>query len=234
MKKITFLLVLLFLAFLALGQTTNVTVIDSITKVGIPYATVLCKDGGRYSSSNGTISDLQINDTILISCISYNSKRVVINEENQKIYLSQKLHKIKEVKVKARRRKVKTLGYIHKSSSLSQSEASGCEYAVFIPNPKYQAALVRKILIRASFLFKQGKWIDDRKFISVYKFNIYNIINDSVGTQINKKPIIVSSKSADKTKVDVLKYRIIFPPDGAFIALEWVGKENEKQNKLIK
>lgn len=226
--------ILLSFNYVLVGQNLNLVVLDSITQEAVPYATVtISQVGGEYTSSNGSIKNIHVGDTLLISHMEYNDKIVVAKQINEQIFLSRKssvsnqLNNIDNFGIK------KTIGYLHNKSHLERSGSVGSEIGVYIPNEKKQIALIRKILIDLIFT---SKYLDKKKFVNIFKLNIYRARKKMIAEQINKKPIIISSRGESKRRIDISDYKIKFPSEGAFITIEWIGAENmkTKQMEMIK
>jgi len=117
--------------------------------------------------------------------------------------------------------------------SLSFAHEGGTEMAVMIKNDLKKEAVLKKIIVAVSVKAPSRFNFD---FTSVFRVNLYKI-NDQqlIGDLVNKTPLIFTSKDLmKKTELDVFDKNIVIPDNGVFVAIEWLGKINNKTNELEK
>lgn len=100
MKSIVLILVIFYLTFLN-AQQREALIVDSNSKEIIPYAAVkyINSKDGTYSDEKGFFKINSAIDSIEISCIGYQSKKLKTEEIENKIYLDPNIILLKTVKL---------------------------------------------------------------------------------------------------------------------------------------
>jgi iron complex outermembrane receptor protein len=111
MKPALFALILALISYSSLSQTINGTISDLNTKEPVSGAHIYLKklDKGAISDEDGnfqliTTSKNELNDTLIISHISYQTKKITLNqfkEQNYKLALVPLKKELSEVEIKA-------------------------------------------------------------------------------------------------------------------------------------
>jgi hypothetical protein len=240
LKGRSILFILIFICFtgtLSSQKSETISILDKVTNEVVPFATVYNLNGktGFYSSPNGEIKKSFLTDSIEISCVGYYPKKVAILPATNIILLEPRYYKIDEVVINPKKYKSLTLGYYKNkvNHSLNLAQEGGTEMAVMIKNDLKKEAVLRKIIFALSVTASTRFNLD---FTSVFRVNLYEI-NDqlSIGELVNKTPLIFTSKDLmKKTELDVFDKNIVIPDNGVFVAIEWLGKINNKTNELEK
>lgn len=219
-------LIILFtlLSTVVYSQDYTTVVLDSVTLEPIPFYNVDCGKKFDFGDEQGLFK-LDTVRKCTISCIGYNSKIVNIDRHTDTILLSPKVNDLEEVSVVGTRKTTthrvgpidefqffpsscRINGHWHKGSIL-----------VYIPNEDSLSAKIKTILIP----LKKG-----------CEFLYYRISLLSVNSYLRPSGFlldadIVLKGNELKDHVDVSKYNIDFPKDGAFISFDWYLPENEKR-----
>lgn len=236
MKKII-LITFCFTNFFLFSQKKKVTIVDSITKKHIDYANIkyLNSKKGTFSDNLG-IFDLNIkaSEKVLISVLGYQSKTILVKEIKDTLSLNPKSIILDEILIKTNSNK--DYGYHLKKSKFLGSSIKRSVIAVYIENDKKD---IESFISSLHFkIRKRGN------LISIVRPHLYTV---NTKTKLPEKELLeynIVVKEQKKRKglltVDISKKNIIFPKEGVFLALEWVGNTddidfgyNEVKKKLI-
>lgn len=240
MNKIIYLI--FFCSFFTITATCqSYQIRDVNTKDVIPFVNINVKDKkkGTYSNEYGVFNKdiFNVNDTILISHLNYNSLKIRVGNTKDTIFLTPKTEILKEVVLSKNKRKIKTVGYLKKNKNLSWFIQPQNELTTLIKySEKYKEAYVSEIFIPIGkkIIRKNNGKIKKvtPKFSSVFKIHLYSNKNDLPFKKVLVKPIIVkcTHESEDILKVDISNQLIEFPKNGLFVAVEMLGELNNKGN----
>lgn len=231
MKTVTFLT---FILIYSTAFSQKVCIVDSLTKKPLMYtnASFYLNNkvvGGDYCDENGKITIDKINfDNVAFSQIGYNTKTVGKNAIQDTILLNQIAIPLNEIRIEKNiKHKITSLGYINYKKKIRLSASKGFEIVVFIDNPFNQPKEIQ------SFLFKVKK---EDKFkaalrIHFYKKNSAKLIPDE---EILTEDVIqyIDGKTKELFEVDVTKYQLELPVEGAFVGIEWLGVIDEKSGEF--
>jgi hypothetical protein len=229
--KILILFVMLFEAFNIRAQVNCGQIIsDSKSKLPIPFAIIKTSDKTFYTDSLGYFQvDNQVNSNkIIVSCLGYESKTVIVNCKESIIFLKQKAIILPEIKVSPKPTKTKNLGVTEKTK-ISVSGLDGSIISVFIPNETSTHKVISKIVVPYKAI---------KHFTSSFRFHIYKISNDGKpGSEMIERNLVgYPIKKKGKIEIDVKEYNLEIPKEGIFIGIEWISSDNpitdKKGNKL--
>jgi hypothetical protein len=225
----TLQIALFFLAHFVTAQTTlNFRLNDCDTKEPIAYAHI-----GIAEKSVGTISNEQglvslnipvknVNDTLTISFIGYETKSVPIKKIKSSLELCPDNVLLNEIVIRPKKEKI--LGRKNgrgNSTYMFQGIGSGGEIAAKISNNK-------SIVIRKVGVYLECNNCDTLSFfITIYKGN-----KNKIGEIINTKPYIVKVKSIKEGWVDYELPQVVSVKDDFFVGLEIIQASNECEVQL--
>jgi hypothetical protein len=220
----------ILLPFAHSQQTVKFLILDSISQSPVAYAQIF-----NANKSIGTISDeqgqvlltgIEINDSINIVCIGYESKTIVVYKSHEKIALSPKPFLIREVVINAPRTKKRT-----NSNSKIKSSSSLCNYF----DRGYQVVTFKSPETHHDPIYKVSVYI--KKEINCsgkIRLRFYNIDSNGMpGENILPKSIIVGSKGAKGwINFDLIGLDVKIPDEGAFIGLEFLDFVDDNKEKV--
>ncbi|WP_445721583.1 hypothetical protein [Flavobacterium sp.] len=219
--KIVFLL---FISNIFFGQTVYLK--DSLTKNTIPFVNAVYFNadnnisGGNYCDANGslTIGDSKVINKIEFSCTGYESLIIEKALLQDTIYLKSSQITLNEVVLTNYSEKdLNLIGYNNLKKKFSISGGKGIECSVFIEN-NFKAE--KKI---QSFLFRVEK--KNKKRVAV-RIHLYKSNSDNEpAEELIKNDIIyyVDKSTKGEFEVNLSSYNLVFPKEGVFIGIEWLG-----------
>lgn len=231
MKTLTFLT---FILIYTTAFSQEVCIVDSLTKKPLMYTNARFYlnnkvIGGVYCDENGKITINKINfDNVEFSLIGYNTKTIGKNAIQDTIILNQIAIPLNEIKIQRDiKNKTTSLGYVRYKKKIRLSASKGFELVVFIDNPFKQPKEIQSFLFKVK---KQGKFKTALR-IHFYKKNSAKLIPDE---EILTEDIIqyIDGKTKELFEVDVTKYQLQLPVEGAFVGIEWLGVLDEKSGEF--
>lgn len=208
--------------------------LEEHTNKGIDLVCINIKNStkGSYSCIDGKFELEKLNnkDSIVFHHISYKEKTLAYGDlpKDGIIYLSPLVNELKEVSVcKASRKEYKLLPRRQLLYDPYHKAGKGAEIATLVQNSKLESAYVKE------FIFYTREIEVDNYIMMIH---LYENKNGVPGKEIlimpNKLCLI---KGSTIQKVDINDNNIIFPKEGLFCGLEWIGVETSKDaNKSIK
>lgn len=195
-------------------------------KEPIPYANILYLNSknlivGDYCNEIGEfiLPTIISFDEIELSCVGF--EKLTIKKELIKdtIFLKEEFVQLNEVVIT---NKVKSsfivAGYCEEKQKVSIGFSKGMEVSMFLEN------IDRKEKKIKSFLFKVNKKENNKSAVRIH-FYKKSITNLQPGDEIFKENIvrIIEGKTKAMIEVDISDYNLIFPEEGAFIGIEFLG-----------
>lgn len=237
MKK-TLIYIFLFLSIYNYSQ--NHTIVDSHTKIPLPYTNIkfINTEIGMYTNSNGSFEiKKQANDSVQISCLGYKTITKKVNKLKDTIFLESNTQNLKTVFLKSYPKKEKKIGF--KKNYISFYNKPNLQLALFIkPIKKYENTIIKNILIpikkKKSFVERKKKV--KKEFNSVFKVHLFSNKNNFPDKPLLETPIIINCNQ-DSNKIislDISKERIKLNQNGIFISLERIGEIDKNGNVLDK
>lgn len=234
--KHLFTLALLCISLNSFAQ--RITILDSLNKDAIPFATISFGNGlGNFANEDGEFifskekySDV---DSLFISAMGYTEKMVLTTELPESILLKPAVSQLNEVvvsaskngKFKLRKHKPST----HTDIFTSWLPTAESEVAVLFKRQEDKSTQISKLLlpINAESKYKtKGKG----KFATIFRVNFYENYKGLPGEPIGYENIVFSmDEKEDKVfELDVLSKSIYVPKNGIFISLQVLGYANSK------
>ena len=202
MKKVLFLSTILFFAFTSLHGQTEISgiVINETEKLPVEYVNVgiVGKNIGTVTDKNGKFSLLiesrYQSDSLLFSCIGYESYSVKISDIKQDyiINLKEKSYFLNEITVRPRAFKEQVLGITSKSMFVGMGfENNKLGYECGLMMNVKKTAVIKKVKVNVSACDYDAIF---------YRLNIYEVRGEYDFDNILKEPIYVSA-----SKEEILK-----------------------------
>ncbi len=228
-KNIQSLIIILIIVnnLYAQGPVLRGFVYSKSTGEALEFANVYFKkiNNGTYTNKFGffELSNSNIIDTLIISYIGHQDLKIASTKfeafsdtlflENRDILLPEVIISNKIFNLGNSRQ----IGYVNSKKTNFISSGSGVQFAVLISNPNITKSTTIK---GVSFLVKnKSLWP------LVVKIHLYKNLNNSPGEELTKSEIveIIDSNPPLKYSVDLNKFNILFPADGLYLGIEWVG-----------
>lgn len=219
-----------FCGLLCLSQNTKKhTLINSITKEAIPFATIhyLNLDNGTYSDENGNFYlEQNLFDSIMVSSISYKATKFAVSKLTDSIYLVPKIEELNEVVLNSNVDE-KEIGLHKKASNFSWYIEPSREFITSLKiNEKYHDAH----LIKIHFPIKkvQGVKLTSLKAIvrtNIYSSNTNQIVKDRI---FSSEPVYCDVNSSETISFDVTDELIEINSDSLLIGIELLGFVNDQ------
>ncbi|MBR9830703.1 carboxypeptidase-like regulatory domain-containing protein [bacterium] len=212
------LLLILFTPLITFSQNSFKGVIVDTQNTPIQFASISINQSanGTYSNEKGIFhfDSIQPTDTLKISCIGYESRKICVKDIKDQITLNSNSINVDEVVVNRKRKNRSfTIGYYNMGylSPFPHNLGSSIniQLATFISynsNP----ALIEKILLPITKA-------NDTTQLKVY---LYEVSKDgNPGKEIYSKTLLLKEI---KNKIDISKEQIRMPSTGIFVAVEWL------------
>lgn len=225
----------IFILLYTVSFSQELCVLDSLTKKPLMYTNAKFYlnnkiIGGDYCNEKGKITINKINfDSVEFSQIGYETKIVGKNFIRDTILLNQISILLNEIKIEKKgNHKITSLGYVNYKKKIRLSAFKGFEIVVYIDNPYKQLKEIQSFL----FKVKKGGEFKTAMRIHFYKKDLEKLIP---GDEILHEDIIqyIDGKTKEIFEVDVSKYELELPIEGAFIGIEWLGVLDEKSGEFI-
>lgn len=201
---------------------------DSITAAPVPYARI------RLAGSNeGTITDydgyfdpyavFKANDSILISCIGYETKgyRLKNNTSSNRITLLPVSQQLEEVTIQQKKGKFvrKVLGITKDPKTMffdhNITANNGTIRAFYIPNEYSIPGILKNVQV----------YITDKGYPDAhFRVHIYNVspLEIKPDTELTTSNRIASGTTGNEwLQIDLSSERIVIPENGCFVGIEW-------------
>ncbi|WP_320054488.1 hypothetical protein [uncultured Acetobacteroides sp.] len=209
------------------AQPVKCRACDCKTVKGVPYASIASKDGRRGCSADSAgFFFASLTDTVRITSIGYKSKNTAISTISPNanglrvVCLDEELAQTDEVVINGRksgkRDLIKLASYSKKREKGVLHGQPGCQLAVRMVNTQNRAGLIEEI----SFKFE----MENKKQLANLRLRVYNVnMRDKnlPGNDLLLDNVILTPKNG-WVSVNVSKYSIPFPKNGAYIGLEWI------------
>lgn len=216
----TFLLV--FLSFVLNAQ--NVFIYDKESNIPVSFATIsYVKESAIidsfYCDKNGfcNLKNNNLFDKIEFSCIGY-EKKIIYTVNNDTVFLTKKVIVLNDVIVSSNKNVFSLRGYTKYKKKITLSAYKGFEICTFVDNSSNTEKRIK------SFLFKTRTQYGYQTAIRVHFYN-KELNKISPGNENLNEDIIfiIDGKTKKTIEVDVSKYNLELPIEGAFVGIEWLG-----------
>jgi len=227
-------ILLLGISFSLPGQKILVEgqVVDMETYTPLPYATLQI-----FNQGTGTIADKEgkfsilieneqhLSDSIEFSYLGYSKLTIpissILNEQGTVIALEVSSYELSEVSVFPQSYRIKRLGIKKKKPEREQyANVFNANKGNYIGNTMGVAGRIKAV----SFYMADVGFPHAPFRIRVYEMDM---INRSPGKDLLNENVVVSASGPGWFTVDMSKYNIPFPLDGAFVMMEWINSGKE-------
>ncbi|MEW7292222.1 hypothetical protein [Aquimarina sp. 2304DJ70-9] len=240
MKKL-FPLLLLFLAQIAYSQ--NYSVLDSVQKTPISYATI------SFGNGNGTFADADGNfqfskkwypdiDSLYISALGHKEVTLSTKSLPKEILLIEDVAMLKEVVITAeKKRKYKTkklTSEVHNDYFKSWLPTVESEIAVFFPKSTEKSTKIASVYLPVKVESSNRNATKNQSFSTVFKMQFYANNSGYPGKRLFYDDVIFSVTDKDKSnfELNVSEHKVFIPKDGIFISIQvlgYAGKDGKLQ-----
>jgi hypothetical protein len=226
------LFLLIVISSTSFSQTSIKAKIKDVRGNALPFTNVvsLKTNYGTITNENGEfeIHNLPPFDTLKITNISFVPKFILIStlHNNEEIILIDSIRKLDDVIVRNFNsyKKISSLGYSSSSNRGEFKLIPGNQIAVYINNSKNKEGWIKNITFGIKDFGKCNNSLRLRLLeadsVSLYPTNDLLLENLIIENSLLKK----------KNKIDLSSYKILMPPNGIFIMLEWVIDTNCDKN----
>ncbi len=239
MKKL-FPLLLLFLAQIAYSQ--NYTILDSVQKTPISYATI------SFGNGNGTFADADGNfrfskkwypdiDSLYISALGHKELALSTKSLPKEILLVEDVAMLKEVIITAeKKRKYKTKklpSEVHNDYFRSWLPTVESEIAVFFPKNTERSTKIASVYLPVKVESSNRNATKNQSFTTVFKMQFYTNNNGFPGKRMSYDDVIfnVTDKGKSNFELNVSEYKVFIPKEGIFVSIQVLGYA-DKDGKL--
>jgi hypothetical protein len=185
------------------------------------------KSIGTYSDQNGKF-DLPVNldDKVIFSLIGYETKLISAKDlgGNIEIQLNKQTYNLPKIEVNITDARPKgkkgEYGFIRAKKEVYNGRPIGNQVAVFIAHPNKENVLLTQALFRLAIEDSEENKCGKVR-VHLYAFDQYT---RSPGEDLLKKEITRIICADKLIKVDLSEFKIAFPPEGIFVALEFLGE----------
>ncbi len=227
------------------GQTT---IIDSISKKGVSFATIsfgngngiFADDDGQFFFTKKLYADI---DSLFISALGYKDIKLVSSSLKDTLFLAPQSDLLDEVIVTARPtgkfKEVTLKPTDHNDYFKCWLPTIESEIAVFFPNndakPKHLTKLLLPIKTEAKDWNKRGnKKKEKRPFSTLFRVQFYKNHKGLPGDVVTYEKIVFIATQDTKPvfEFDVSGFDIFIPKDGIFVSIQVLGF-TDKNGKLL-
>ncbi len=212
MKKI---ILFLLISFSLSAQIKGVVVDEN--NIPIPYVNIWIENEniGSTSEDDGSFKiDLKDeNKNLVFSAIGYKKE---VSKFKEKIVLEKQIYKLEDVVIQTSKQTKEI--EIGDSKKIHHTQLSGDKPWIYGKLFSYEANYSETSFLKSIIFFTNS-----RKEEAKIKIRIYEV-KDSIPTDdiLYEDLIVTVKKGMRKNKIDVSKYKIMFPKNGLIVGLEWL------------
>jgi len=227
-------------------STFAAKVVNKNTNEPIEYANIYVKEkqNGTLTDKNGLfkLSNILPKDTIIISCVGYEPISFPYTEKVKDIFLlTPKIYELATSTIKSGKPKIIHKGFTTKKLDKNKIAGSfhgvlqngydlvntGVQMASFIDNSTNEVGLIQNVEF---YLHKRGI------AAAPFRVRLYAVNEAGKPTNdlIHESIIINHGKNGKWVKVDLKDYQVEYPPNGFFIAMEWLQTNNRNFVRKVK
>jgi len=201
----------------------------------IPFATVHWgSNNGGYTNETGKfeVAEEAVGKGLIISCVGF--KTDTFNTQNSR-FTEFKLFpdriQMKSITISDRPSKPIRLGAPKKRKGVSSWRGEfGQQHAIYIPGDSLgRTFLIKEALYQANNFFAEIKASQ-----SFFRLHLYSKGSDGFPNKelLKANLIVYPKKNGGWQTVDLSRFSILFPPEGLFLAMEWLGNSPTKEYKV--
>jgi hypothetical protein len=236
MNQTKFLFIILFfliIPFLSFGQQHIISgYVRDKNNIPLPYVNIVSIQNriGTSTNDSGFFSiKLDLSDSIQFSHIAFSSKvlPVLYVIKDSIILLVEDDYLIDEIVIRSRIRykQKERLGYFSKDRSSSFILSPGNQLAVFINNTRKQVAFIESV----TFQIKDKGKCNSRIRIRVLEKKPNSLFP---GKDMLTENYIIDNKNLSRNNtINISESNIFLPIEGAFVVIEWVGTDDNCNDK---
>lgn len=185
------------------------------------------KSIGTYSDQQGKFSlPVNLDDKVIFSLIGYETKIFSARDlgGNVEIQLNKQTYNLPEIEVNITDSRPKgkkgEYGFVREKREIYNGRPIGNQVAVFIAHPNKENVLLTQALFRFAIEDREENKCGKVR-IHLYAFDQYT---RSPGKDLLQKEITRVICADKLIKVDLSEFKIAFPPEGIFVAVEFLGE----------
>jgi len=234
MKGLCFLLPLYFSSFLSFSQEVSIQDMDDLSPISFATINYIYKDsliGGLYSDSDGraNLNNKNKFDKITIQHLNYYTENIKYENITSVIYMKKKPIELSEVTILRNKVESSWVGNQLSKKNIFIGCDTGFEIATLIKNNEIEkdSNSIKKI---KSLKFKIKRFppdpSDPLSNSRILKINFYNNAYNFPSDILNKNQditVLIKPRFKGDVIVNLDKYDIYLPTQGAFVAIEWLG-----------
>jgi hypothetical protein len=225
-------IVLLFIIqpYATFAQLQKIVIVDSVDLNPIPFATVAFSDSKKVYSANDEgifYYPISIVDTLNVSCIGYEAKKVVINKLNGLKVIKLTASNILLPNTRVESGVLQAIKTSNKGRFKGMVSAiSGQQYKIGITFDSIQFG-TRTLEHVYVYIPKGGNWSQPFR-IGFYSLKQGIPTNESIGNG----SLVVRAKKTGWNKFDLSNSVVNIPPSGCIITVEWLDFQNIDESKF--
>ncbi len=235
MKFFQSLMIFVLLSNVIFAQTKQQIKLLDNQKKAIAYANIWLthQKTGTYSNADGDFEIVPLpQDTLLISCLGYKTKKFLFSNIQHKktLFLEDEPNEMQTITISSEKPKPENLGFFNEKGKISSSirPLPQMEKAVFIKNEKPE---IKQGISTLNFNIKKRE-----KIQIIYKVRLYACVNDTPAYSLLNKEIIITLADISKkntVKINVENLGIVFPKEGVFVGLECMNFIHPKTKMIM-
>jgi len=201
-------------------QNISGRILDKQTLKGVEFAAVSLKnkDIGSYTDFNGKFNLEEVNatDTLVIRHVAYGKEYVPLSYflKDSLFLINPQTLTISELIVKPKKGKIYKIGFANLGSKTSFTSFKGFEVTTLIKDEEFKESFIKEIYLSVKEENNSSYYI---------KSHIYSNDNGKPGAEVIFENIHKISNVKEKIVIDLSKNMILFPAEGLFVGIEWVG-----------
>jgi hypothetical protein len=203
-------------------------IVDASTGNGIPYSTIEIYGANIGTSADGEgVFKLEVGnvlgDTVVfrVSAVAHEKQVIPVHEisfDNENVIkLKARTIVLKELVINSKKIKERSIrsANLNKHNIGGYSSKVGNQLAVYIANDEKVVGYISSV---SYYITKNG--VPNAPFrVRIYDFDS---LSNGPGADILTQNLIISAKKAGWFEIDLATYKLQIPPDGFFVAIEWV------------
>ncbi|KAA1246965.1 carboxypeptidase-like regulatory domain-containing protein [Aquimarina sp. RZ0] len=218
------------------------TVLDSIKKSPVSYATISFGNGnGLFADADGVFEFSEKRyadiDSLFISALGYKEFAIDTKKLSKKILLTREIAELQEVIVTAENlgkyKTKKKNAKIHNDYFKCWLPTVESEIAVFFPRDPLKSTKIASVFLPVKMESSRGSSGKKQAFSTLFKMQFYRNYKGTPGKRLPSEDIIFNITNKDKSnfELDISEYKVFIPKEGLFVSLQVLGYA-DKEGKL--